>query len=163
MNFRIVLTMCVLAFIGLLLVIGARTFARWLKIHYPRRASAILVALWAIVLGAGLLIAMEIREQPTFRSGDLITLQEPVVARTIAPDRNARALSCVVDLHEHLGVLEVETEGGTLRARVESNNTSAPLYCSVGAEVRIDITWLHRMTITRRQGESNPRDVAPGN
>ncbi len=150
MNLRMFLIMLVLAFIGILLVMGARTLARWLKIHHPRRASAILVALWAIVVGAGWLIAMEFWEQPTFRPNDLITLQEPVVARTIAADRDSRTLSCVVDLHEHLGVLEVESDSGTLKARVESNNTSAPLYCPIGSEVRIEIAWLHRMTITRR-------------
>jgi hypothetical protein len=150
MNLRMFLIMLVLAFIGILLVMGARTFARWLKMHYPRRASAILVALWAIVVGAGWLIAMEFWGQPTFQPNDLITVQEPVVARTIAADRNSRILSCVVDLHEHLGVLEIESDGGTLKARVESNNTSAPLYCSIGAEVRIEMAWLHRLTITRR-------------
>lgn len=150
MNPRMVLIISVLAFIGLLLLMGARTFARWLKIHYPRHASAILVALWIVGIAAGWLIAGEIRNQPTFQSNDLITLREPVVARTISADRDSHALSCVVDLHEHLGVLEVEDENGTLKARVESNNTSAPLYCPIGGEVRIEMAWIHGPTVTRR-------------
>ena len=98
---------------------------------------------------------MEIRDRPTFRTHDLITLQEPVVAKIVPTDRDSRSLVCVVDLHEHLGVLDVDSEGGALKARVESNNTSATLYCPVGADVRIELAWLHRMTVTRRQ-ESNP-------
>jgi len=54
-------------------------------------------------------------------------------------------------LLEHLGVLEIEIERGALKARVESNNTSAPVFCPIGTEVRIDLNWLHRLTITRRQ------------
>lgn len=150
MNPRVILIIVALAFIGLLLVLGARAFARWLKIHYPRRASAILVGLWIVGIAAGWLIAREIRDQPTFQSNDLITLREPVVARTISADRESRVQSCVVDVHEHLGVLEVDSESGTLKARVESNNTSAPIYCPIGAEVRVETAWLHRPTVTRR-------------
>ena len=151
MNPRMVLIFCVLAFLGLLLVIGARAFARWLKIHYPRRASAILLGLWIAGTAAGWVIAREIRDQPTYQSNDLITLQEPVVARAISSDRDSRFLTCVVDLHEHLGVLELERESGTMKARVESNNTSAPIYCGIGTEVRVEIAWLHRPTVTRRE------------
>ncbi len=151
MNPRVILIMCVLAFIGLLLVVGARTFARWLKIHYPRRASAILLGLWAIGIAGGWLIVREIRDEPTYQPNDLITLQQPVVVRTISADRESRALTCVVDLHEHLGVMEIESESDTLKARVESNNTSASLYCPIGAEVRVEIAWLHRPTVTRRE------------
>ncbi|MCE3221955.1 MAG: exported protein of unknown function [Nitrospira sp.] len=150
MNPRVILIIVALAFIGLLLVLGARAFARWLKIHYPRRASAILVGLWIVGIAAGWLMAREIRDQPTFQSNDLITLREPVVARTISADRESRVQSCVVDVHEHLGVLEVDSESGTLKARVESNNTSAPIYCPIGAEVRVETAWLHRPTVTRR-------------
>lgn len=150
MNPRMVLIIGVLVFIGLLLVMGIRTFARWLKIHYPRRASVILVALGCGALAAGWSMAREFLDQPTFQPNDLITLQEPVVVRTISAERDTRALSCVVDIHEHLGVLEVESERGTLKARVESNNTSAPLYCPIGADVRVETAWLHRLTITRR-------------
>lgn len=151
MNPRVILIMCVLAFIGLLLVVGARTFARWLKIHYPRRASAILLGLWTVGIAGGWLIVREIRDEPTYQPNDLITLQQPVVVRTISADRESRALTCVVDLHEHLGVVEIESESGTLKARVESNNTSASLYCPIGAEVRVEIAWLHRPTVTRRE------------
>ncbi len=157
MNVRLVLTVVALGFVGLLLVIGVRTIVRWLKIHYPRRANAILAGVCAIVVGAGVLIVVEMKEQPTFRTNDLITLQEPVVVRTIAPDRESRSTTCVVDLHEHLGVLEFENERGTVRARVESNNTSAPLYCPIGAEIRIEAAWLHHPTITQRQADTgNP-------
>lgn len=156
MNPRIILIALVLGFIGLLLLIGVRTFIRWLKIHYPRRASAILAALTVGIAGTGVLVTMEIQDRPTFRPNDLITLQEPVVAKTVEPDRDSRSMTCVVDLHEHLGVLDVDIEGGTLRARVESNNTSAPLYCLIGGEVRIELAWVHRMTVTRRQAETNP-------
>ncbi len=155
MNLRLVLIVVVLIFIGLLLMIGVRTFVRWLKLHYPRRASAVLTGLCVMGFGAGAVIAIEMNDQPTFRPNDLITLQEPVVARTIAPDRESRSMTCVVDLHEHLGVLELETERGTVRARVESNNTSAPLYCPVGAEVRIEAAWLHHPTITHRQADTS--------
>jgi hypothetical protein len=156
MNPRVILIALVLGFIGIILLIGVRTFIRWLKIHYPRRASAILAALAAGIVGTGVLVAMEIRDRPTFRANDLITLQEPVVAKTVETDRDSRSMTCVVDLHEHLGVVDVDIEGGTLRARVESNNTSASLYCPIGRDVRIELAWLHRMTVTRRQGESNP-------
>lgn len=151
MNPRVVLITCVLAFVGLLLVMGARAFARWLKIHYPRRASAILLTLWIAGIATGWLIIRELRDQPIYQPNDLITLQEPVVAKTISADRDSRALTCVVDLHEHLGILEVESEGSTLKARVESNNTSAPLYCPIGAEVRVEMAWLHGPTVTRRE------------
>jgi hypothetical protein len=141
----------VLAFLGLLLLMGARAFARWLKIHYPRRASLIFLGLWIVGITAGWLIVREVRDQPTYQSNDLITLQEPVVARAISSDRDSHSLTCVVDLHEHLGVLELERESETIKARVESNNTSAPIYCAVGTEVRVEIAWLHRPTVTRRE------------
>lgn len=151
MNPRVILIMCVLAFIVLLLVIGARTFARWLKIHYPQRASAILFGLWTVGIAAGWLIVREIRDEPTYQPNDLITLQQPAVVKTISADRESRPVTCVVDLHEHLGVIEIESERGTLKTRVESNNTSASLYCPIGAEVRVEIDWLHRPTVTRRE------------
>ena len=153
MNLRLVLVVLVLIFLALLMVIGVRTFARWLKLHYPRRAHAVLTGLCLMVIGAGALLILEREGHPTFRPHDLITLQEPVVARIISTDRETRSMPCIIDLHEHLGVLEIEHESGTLKARVESNNTSAPVYCPIGVDVRIDLTWLHRMTITRRQAE----------
>lgn len=151
MNLRFVFIVLVLAFIALLLAIGILTAIRWLRIHYPERASTILAAGAAIVAGAVIMTIVEVNDQPMFRPHDLITLQEPVVARTIPVDRGAGTATCVVDLHEHLGVLEIEIEHGALKARVESNNTSAPVFCPIGTEVRIDLNWLHRLTVTRRQ------------
>lgn len=151
MNLRFGLIVLVLAFIGLLLSIGVLTAIRWLRIHYPERANVILAGLGAIIVGAGIMTIVEMNDQPTFRPHDLITLQEPVVARTIPVDRGSGSVTCVVDLQEHLGVLEVDVETGALKARVESNNTSASVFCPIGAEVRIDLTWLHRLTVTRRQ------------
>lgn len=149
MNVRAALIFLVFGFVGLLLVMGVLSFVRWVKIRYPRRGFLILVALCVIVVGSAIVVAMEIRERPTFRPNDLVTLQEPVVARTIAADRNSRIETCVIDRYEHFGVVEVE--GGTLTARVESNNTSAPVYCPIGADVRTELAWLHGFTVTRRQ------------
>ena len=151
MNLRFAFIILVLALIGLLLVIGVLTAVRWLRIHYPERANAILAGGCVMIAGAVVMTIVEIQDQPVFRPHDLITLQEPVVARTIPVDRGAGSGTCVVDLHEHLGVLEVEVERGALKARVESNNTSAPVFCPIGTELRIDLTWLHRVTVTRRQ------------
>jgi hypothetical protein len=151
MNLRLVLTVGALCFIALLLVIGIRTAIRWLKIHYPQQANAVLSGVSLFLAGVGLLIAVEMKDRPAFRPNDLLTLQEPVVARTIVSDRESRSMTCVVDRHEHLGVLELENERGTMRARVESNNTSEPLYCPIGVEVRIEAAWLHHPTITHRQ------------
>lgn len=151
MNLRFVFIVLVLAFIALLLAIGVLTAIRWLRIHYPERANTILAAGAAIVAGAVIMTIVEVNDQPMFRPHDLITLQDPVVARTIPVDRGTGTATCVVDLHEHLGVVEIEIEHGALKARVESNNTSAPVFCPVGTEVRIDLNWLHRLTVTRRQ------------
>jgi hypothetical protein len=151
MNPRVVLIIGALAFIGLLLVLGARAFARWVKTHYPAQASVIFWGLWVLGIAVGWLIAREIREAPVYQPNDLLTLQEPVVARTVSMSRDVRPIACVIDLHEHLGLLEIEHESGTLTARVESNNTSAPLYCPIGAEIRIDMAWLHHPTVTRRE------------
>ena len=148
MNVRAALVFLVVGFVGLLFVMGVLSFIRWVKIRYPRRGSLILVALCVIVAGSAIVIAMEIRERPTFRPNDLVTLQEPVVAKTMVADRNSRSEPCVVDRYEHVGVVEVE--GATLTVRVESNNTSAPAYCPIGAEVRTEVGWLHDVTVTRR-------------
>lgn len=148
MNLRVALIFLVLGFIGLLLVMGALSFFRWLKNAYPQRFPWILAILCVIVVGAGIWTALEVREQPTFRTNDLITLEEPVVARTIPVDRDSHIVTCIVDRSEHLGVVEVGS--ATLAARVESNNTSSPVYCPIGADVRIEIAWLHRFTVTRR-------------
>jgi hypothetical protein len=157
MNLRVALIGLLLGFIGLLLVMGARAFVRWLQRYYPRRASAVLLTLCVTIMGAGWLIALELRDRPEFQPNDLITLQEPVVARIIPADRGSRGIICVVDLHEHLGLLEVEREAGTMKALVESNNTSEPAYCPIGAEVRLELSRLHRMTVTRRQAEDHDR------
>ena len=151
MNPRLILIMCVLAFIGLLLIVGARTFSRWVKIHYPRQASAVLLGLWHPWDHWRLAHRAGNRDEPTYQPNDLITLQQPVVVKTIALERDSRAVTCVVDLHEHLGVMEIQRESGTLKARVESNNSSAALYCPVGSEVHVEIAWLHRPTVTRRE------------
>ncbi|MDR4480431.1 MAG: hypothetical protein R3B37_11905 [Nitrospira sp.] len=151
MNVRLVLILAVLIFIVLVLVIGVRTVARWLRIHYPRRANAILAGLAVIVIGTGVLVVLEMTDQPTFRPNDLITLQEPVVAKTIAADRQSRVGTCVVDLREHLGVLEVDIEAAALRVLVESNNSSEPVFCSIGEEVIVPVAWLRRLTVTHRQ------------
>jgi hypothetical protein len=148
MNFRVALIFLVFGFIGLLLVMGALSLFRWLKNAYPQRFPWILAILCLIVVGAGIWTALEVREQPMFQTNDLITLQEPVVARTIPVDRNSRIATCIVDLSEHLGVVEVGS--GTLAARVESNNTSSATYCPIGADVRIEIGWLHHFTVTHR-------------
>jgi hypothetical protein len=151
MNIRFAFIIIVLAFIGLLLAIGVLTAIRWIRIHYPERANAIFAGAAAIAAGGLVMTVLELNDGPRFRPHDLITLQEPVVARTIPADRGVGSTTCVVDLHEHLGVLEVEIEHGALKARVESNNTSAPVFCPIGAEVRIELNWLHRVTVTNRQ------------
>ncbi|HVG02195.1 MAG TPA: hypothetical protein VM842_04855 [Nitrospira sp.] len=154
MNPRIVLIFGAVVFTGLLLVMGARAFARWVKTHYPAQASIILSGIWVLGIAGGWLIVWELREAPVYQPNDLLTLQEPVVARTTSTNRDVRSIACVIDLHEHLGLLEIEQESGTLTARVESNNTSAPLYCPIGTEIRVDMAWLHRPTVTRRGGAS---------
>jgi PAS domain S-box-containing protein len=97
MNLRLVLTVGALCFIALLLVIGIRTAIRWLKIHYPQRANAVLSGVSLFLAGVGVLIAVEMKDRPAFRPNDLLTLQEPVVARTIVSDRESRSMTCVVD------------------------------------------------------------------
>lgn len=154
MNVRGGLILLLVAFVGLLLAIGVRTFVRWVKVQSPRSAPLILAVLGLLTAGAVWLTMMEAREGPTFQPNDLVTLQEPIVVRSIPQDRDARAIPCIVDLHEHLGVLDVEGEGQTLRARVESNNTSAASYCPIGSDVWVEVAWLHRMTITRRSPPS---------
>jgi hypothetical protein len=148
MNLRVALIFIVLGFVGLLLAMGTLAFIQWLKQAYPRRFRAILLVLGALIIAAGVWIGMELVERPGFRPNDLITLHEPVVAKTIAVDRDSRVAACIVDVSEHLAV--VEMAGGVLTARVESNNVTAPVYCAVGADVRIEPAWLHRYSLTRR-------------
>ena len=148
MNLRAALVFIVLGFVGLLLAMGTLAFVRWLKQKYPRRFRAILWLVGALVAAAGIWGGMELAERPRFDPNDLITLHEPIVAKTVAADRDARITTCIVDVSEHLAV--VEMAGGVLTARVESNNTSAPVYCAVGADVRIEPAWLHRYSLTHR-------------
>ncbi len=148
MNLRAALIFLVLGFIGLLIVMGAASFVRWLKISYPRSFRSILAVLCLLLVGAGVWVYMEVKERPVFHAGDLMTLEEPVVARVIPAERNAPATSCIVEIYEHLSVVDVQT--GTLKARVESNNRSGPSYCPIGAHVNIELAWLHRYTLTHR-------------
>jgi hypothetical protein len=148
MNLRAALVFIVLGVIGLFLVMGVLSFVRWLQRSYPRRFRLILAGLGVLLLAAGIWSGMEMMERPAFRSNDLITLHEPVVAKTIPADRDSRMTACIVDNSEHLAVVEVS--GGALTARVESNNTSAPAYCAVGTDVRIEPAWLHRYSLTHR-------------
>src|SRR5437899_7851500 len=146
MNLRAALIFFVLGFIGLLIVMGAASFVRWLKMAYPRFFRSILAVLCLLVVGAGVWVYLEAKERPVFHAGDLITLQEPVVARVIPADRHSTTTSCIVEIYEHLSVVNVQT--GTLKARVESNNRSGPNFCPIGADVQIELAWLHRFTLT---------------
>ena len=148
MTFRAALVFIVLGFVGLLLAMGLLSFIQWLKRSYPRRFRLILAALALLVTAAAVWMGLELMERPTFRPNDLITLHEPVVAKTIAIDRDSRMTACIVDNSEHLAVVGIE--GGTLTARVESNNGSASVYCAIGADVRIEQAWLHRYSLTHR-------------
>jgi len=148
MNLRVALIFLVLGFIGLLIVMGAASFVRWLKYSYPRSFRSILVVLCLLVVGAGVWVYMETKERPVFYAGDLITLEEPVVARVIPADRHSATTSCIVEIYEHLSVVDVQS--GTLKARVESNNRSGPSLCPIGADVQIELGWLHRYTLTHR-------------
>ena len=148
MNLRAGLIFLVLGFIGLLIVMGAASFVRWLKISYPLQYRTILVVLCLLLVGAGVWVYMEVKERPVFHAGDLMTLEEPVVARVIPAVRNAPATSCIVEIYEHLSVVEVHS--GTLKARVESNNRSGPSFCPIGADVQIELAWLNHFTLTYR-------------
>jgi len=148
MNLRAALIFLVLGFIGLLLVMGAASFVRWLKMSYPRSFRSILVVLCLVVVGAGVWTYMEAKERPAFRAGDLLTLEEPVVARVIAADRHSPTTSCIVEIYEHLSVVDLHS--GTMTARVESNNRSGPSFCPIGADVQIELAWLHHFTLTHR-------------
>jgi len=44
----------------------------------------------------------------------------------------------------------VDVQSGTMKARVESNNRSGPSFCPIGADVQIELTWLHSFTLTHR-------------
>ncbi|MGH7167531.1 MAG: hypothetical protein ACREII_03270 [Nitrospiraceae bacterium] len=149
MNLRAALIFLVLGFVGLLIVMGAVSYVRWLKVAYPRHYRTILAVLCLVLAGAGVRVYLEVGERPVFHAGDLVTLQEPVVARVIPAQRNAPATSCIVEIYEHLSV--VDTQSGTLKAHVESNKGSGPSFCPVGAEVQIELAWLRHFTLTRRE------------
>ena len=53
MNLRFAFIVLVLAFIALLLAIGVLTAIRWIRIHHPERANAILAGAAAVVADAG--------------------------------------------------------------------------------------------------------------
>jgi len=148
MNLRAALIFLVLGFIGLLIVMGAASFVRWLKISYPLQYRTILVVLCLLLVGAGVWVYMEAKERPVFQAGDLITLEDPVVARVIPADRRSPTTSCIVEIYEHLSVVDVQS--GTMKARVESNNRSGPSFCPIGANVQIELAWLHHFTLTHR-------------
>ena len=148
MTFRLVLVFLVLSFIGLLLMMGGVSFVRWLRVSYPRHFRSILGGLGIAILGLGFWAVMEAIDRPSFHPGDLITLQEPIVVRVIATERNSPTTSCIVEIYEHLSV--VGAGSGTMKARVESNKTSGPSFCPIGAEVQFELAWLHRYTLTHR-------------
>src|SRR5881397_388432 len=148
MNLRAALIFLILGIISLLIVMGAVSLVRWLKMAYPRSFRSILAALCLVVGGAGVWVYLEKKERPVFHAGDLITLQEPVVARVIPTDRRSPTTSCIVEIYEHLSVVDLQS--GTLKARVESNNRSWPSFCPIGAKVEIELAWLHRFTLTHR-------------
>lgn len=148
MNLRAALLVFVLGFVGLLLVLGASSFFRWLKISYPRQFGPILAGLCVALVGLGVLAYLETTDRPAFRPGDLITLGQPIVVRLVEKERLAPSVSCIVEIREGLSVMEFG--GGTLKARVESNKKSDPRFCPVGAVVQFDPAWLNRYTLTHR-------------
>jgi len=87
MNLRAALIFLVLGFIGLLIVMGVES-------------RTILVVLCLLLVGAGVWVYMEAKERPVFHAGDLMTLEEPVVARVIPTVCNAPATSCIVEIYE---------------------------------------------------------------
>ena len=147
MNIRAAFIFLVLAFIGLLILMGTVGFIRWLKATYPRHFISLLFALVLALVGMAVWVYMEANDRPTFHAGDLITLQEPVVARVVDTERNSPETSCIIDIYKHLSVVSIRT--GTLRARIESN-TPGSAFCSIDAHVHIELAWLHRYTLTHR-------------
>ena len=148
MNLRAALIFLVLGFISLLIVMGSLSFVRWLKTAYPGQFRSILIALCLGLVSLGIWGYMEASDRPAFHAGDLLTLQEPVVARLVSTDRNSPTTSCIVEIYEHVSVVEATTE--RLNVRVESNNRSGPSFCPIGAEVQVELAWLHRYTLTHR-------------
>jgi hypothetical protein len=145
---RLVLVLLVLGFIGLLLVMGAIAFVRWLKVAHPGHYRSILGGLAVAFVAVSIWGFLETTDRPTFHAGDLLTLQEPLVARIVPTDRDSSTTSCMVDIYEHLAVVSVGS--GTMKARVDRNKSSGPGFCPVGAEVQFELGWLHRYTLTHR-------------
>jgi hypothetical protein len=148
LNILVALVVLVLGFIALLLVMGAFTFVRWLKISYPHYYRAILIAILVIGCGLGVWVLLELRDRPTFHEEDVITLGEPLAVRAVSTERLTATASCIVEIHEHLAIREVMS--GTLKARVESNAGSGPSLCPIGAQVLFDPAWLQQYTLTHR-------------
>lgn len=142
---RAALIFLVLGLLGLLLVMGTLGFVRWLKVSYPRHVRIMLLAILLGLVGSGIWVYIEASERQTFHVGDQLTLHEPLVGRFLAAD-HAPTTSCIVDIHEHVGV--VEEAAGTLTLEVESNTRSNPTFCPIGAQIRVEAPWLHRYTLT---------------
>lgn len=149
MTLRLAIVLLVLGFIGLLLVMGAISFVRWLKFTHPHHFRSILIGLSAALIGLSAWALLEVMDRPSFEAGDLITVQEPIVARIVATDLRAPTTSCIVEGYENLSVVGVSS--GTMKARVESKKMSGPAFCPVGAFVEFELAWLHRYTLTHRQ------------
>jgi hypothetical protein len=127
---------------------GAISFVRWLRFSYPHYYRTILIVLLLIACGLGVWVMLELQDRPAFHEEDVITLGEPLVVRVVSTERLTATTSCIVEIHEHLAVLEVMS--GTLKARVESNAGSGPTFCPIGAQVLFDPAWLQRYTLTHR-------------
>jgi hypothetical protein len=148
-NLRAAVIFLVVGFLSLLLIMGAVSFVRWLKVSYPRHFGSMIVALCLSAVGLGAWGYMTANERPAFHKGDQLTIHEPLVGRLLSADRTPTA-SCIVDVHEHIAVMEAAM--GTLTLQVESNNRSSDNFCPIGAQVRIEAAWLHRYTVTHRHG-----------
>ena len=148
MTLRIALVLLVIGFLGLLVVMGAVVFIRWLRLTHPRHYRSILGTISLVLIGLSAWGIFEALDRPSFHAGDLITLQEPLVVRLTPPDRQSAVNSCIVDIYEHLAV--VGTNSGTMKARVESNKSSGPGFCPNGADVQFELAWLHNYTLTHR-------------
>ncbi len=148
MTVRVALVLLALGFLGLLVVMGAVSFVRWLRFAHPRHFRSILVSLCLALLGLGIWGFIEVLDRPSFHQDDLITLQEPMVAHMASADRTSPTIGCIVEIYEHLAVIDAGS--GTIKARVESNKASGPSFCPVGAEVQFEQAWLHRYTLTHR-------------
>ena len=155
MNLRVALAVLVLSFVGVLLVMGAVSFVRWLRLSYPRQYRSLLTIIVLLSVGLVVWIYFEARERPSFQPDDVITLGEPLVVRLVPTERLAATMSCIVEVHEHLAILAIES--GTIKAGVESNKGTGPSFCPIGAEVQFEAAWLHRYTVTQRQPSSRER------